>query len=44
MKGKHAKPYKPKEKAAPKGSYLGKEKSKCGASANKPGKSGSCYE
>lgn len=44
MKGKHTNPYSPKVKAAAKGSYLGKTKDRCGASANKPGKSGNCYE
>ena len=43
-KPRSAKPHKPKYSPAPKGSYLGKEAGKCGASANKPGKSGNCYE
>lgn len=40
---KSAKPYKAGG-ASPKGSYLGKNSKRCGASANKPGKSGNCYE
>lgn len=41
---REAKEYKPKESPAPKGSYHGKTSGRCGASANKPGRSGNCYE
>ena len=40
----HTKKAKSGVSTSPKGSYLGKEKDKCGASANRPNKSGNCCE